>query len=72
MLGVGCWPFAVALLVAANLFYLGQQFTAIRPLPYIVGEEWRDQFLSRKVGSYPAIALVNETCRAMPLSMFCI
>ena len=53
-------PFAVALLIAANLFYLGNQFTAIRPLPYILGEESRDEFLSRQVGSYPAMAFINR------------
>jgi len=53
-------PFAVALLIAANLFYLGNQFTAIRPLPYILGEESRDEFLSRQVGSYPATAFINR------------
>ena len=53
-------PFAVALLIAANLFYLGNQFTDIRPLPYILGEESRDEFLSRQVGSYPAIAFINR------------
>ena len=51
---------AVALLIATNLFYMGQQFTDIRPLPYILGEESRDEFLSRQVGSYPAIAFINR------------
>jgi hypothetical protein len=54
-------PFAVALLFAANLFYLGNQFTGIRPLPYVLGEESRDEFLSRQVGSYPAMAYINRT-----------
>ena len=53
-------PFAVALLIAANLFYLGNQFTAIRPLPYLLGGESRDEFLSRQVGSYPAMAFINR------------
>jgi 4-amino-4-deoxy-L-arabinose transferase-like glycosyltransferase len=53
-------PFAVAVLIAANLFYLGNQFTAIRPLPYILGEESRDEFLFRQVGSYPATAFINR------------
>jgi hypothetical protein len=53
-------PFAFALLIAANLFYLGHQFTGIRPLPYILGEESQDDFLSRQVGSYPAIAFINR------------
>jgi hypothetical protein len=54
-------PFAVALLIAANLFYLGNQFAGIRPLPYVLGEESRDEFLSRQVGSYPAMAFINRT-----------
>ena len=52
--------FAVALLLAANLVYLGHQFKGIRPLPYILGEESHDEFLSRQVGSYPATAYVNR------------
>ena len=39
---------------------MGQLFTDIRPLPYILGEESRDEFLSRQVGSYPAIAFINR------------
>jgi 4-amino-4-deoxy-L-arabinose transferase-like glycosyltransferase len=54
-------PCAVALLIAANLFYLGNQFAAIHPLPYILGEESRDEFLSRQVGSYPATAFINRS-----------
>jgi energy-coupling factor transporter transmembrane protein EcfT len=53
-------PFAVALLIAVNLFYLGNQFTGIHPLPYVLGEESRDEFLSRQVGSYPAMAFINR------------
>jgi hypothetical protein len=53
-------PFAVALLVVANLFYLGHQFTGIRPLPYLLGEESRDEYLSRQVGSYSATAFINR------------
>jgi len=51
---------AVALLISANLLYLGHQFTGIRPLPYILGEESHDEFLSRQVGSYPATAYINR------------
>jgi hypothetical protein len=53
-------PFAVALLIAVNLFYLGNQFTGVRPMSYILGEESRDEFLSRQVGSYPAMAFINR------------
>jgi len=52
--------FAVALLIAANLVYLGSRFTDIRPLPYLLGGESRDDFLSRQVGSYPATAFINR------------
>ena len=51
---------AVALLIGANLFYLGSKFTDIRPLPYLLGAESRDEFLSRQVGSYPATAYINR------------
>lgn len=50
----------VALLMAANLFYLGKLFADIRPLPYILGEESRDAFLTRQVGSYPTVAFINH------------
>ena len=53
-------PFAVALLIAANLVYLGNRFTDIRPLPYLLGGESRDDFVSRQVGSYPATAFINR------------
>jgi len=53
--------FAVALLLAVNLVYLGSRFADIRPLPYLLGAESRDEFLSRQVGSYPAIAFINRT-----------
>ena len=51
----------VALLITANLLYLGKLFVDIRPLPYILGEESRDAFLTRQVGSYPAVAFINRT-----------
>ena len=53
-------PFAVAVLLVANLGYLGHQFTGVRPLPYLFGEESQDEFLSRQVGSYPAIVFINR------------
>jgi len=50
----------VALLIVANLVYLGNLYAGIRPLPYIMGQESRDDFLSRQVGSYPAVAFINR------------
>jgi 4-amino-4-deoxy-L-arabinose transferase-like glycosyltransferase len=60
-LASGAVLFAVALLLAVNLVYLGSRFADIRPLPYLLGEESRVEFLSRQVGSYPAIAFINRT-----------
>jgi len=54
-------PFAVALLIAANLFYLGNQYADVQPMSYVLGEESRDEFLSRQVGSYPAMVFINRT-----------
>jgi len=58
---VGAVAAGVALLIAANLFYLGNLYAGIRPLPYILGQESRDDFLSRQVGSYPAVAFINRS-----------
>jgi len=52
--------FSIALLLAANLVYLGTKFTDIDPLPHLFGGESRDAFLSRQVGSYPATAFINR------------
>lgn len=60
-MAAGAVAAGVALLMAANLFYLGNLFTDVRPLPYILGQETRDAFLSRQVGSYPAVAFINRT-----------
>ena len=57
-------PFAIALLIAANFFYLGNQFADVRPLSYILGEESRDEFLTRQVGSYPATNFINRNLPA--------
>jgi len=48
----------IALLV--NSLYIKHRFSMIRPLPYVLGQESRDQFLSRNLGSYPAIAYINR------------
>jgi len=44
-----------------NGTYMISYFDNIRPVPYILGEESRDEFISRHVGSYPAMRYVNET-----------
>lgn len=50
----------VTLTIGMNLFYLGSLVAAVRPMPYILGEESRDAFLSRQVGSYKAVAFINR------------
>ncbi|MGE5856480.1 MAG: hypothetical protein ACM34C_07940 [Syntrophaceae bacterium] len=44
-----------------NGAYMITYFENIRPVPYLLGEESRDDFISRHVGSYPAMRYVNET-----------
>ena len=43
-----------------NGTYMMSYFENIRPVPYLLGEESRDDFISRHVGSYPAMRYVNE------------
>jgi len=45
--------------LAANGLYLKNYFQAIGPLPYLIKAETRDAFLTRHLGSYPAIRYVN-------------
>ncbi len=51
----------VALFVGMNLLYLERQCKAVQPVPYLLGRESRDDFLSRQVGSYPAMDYINRT-----------
>lgn len=48
----------IALLM--NCLYTTYRFNMIRPLAYVLRQESRDQFLSRNLGSYPAIAYINR------------
>ncbi|NPV03235.1 MAG: phospholipid carrier-dependent glycosyltransferase [Syntrophaceae bacterium] len=50
----------VAVLIVLNLVYLGNLVAGVGPMPYILGEESRDEFLSRQVGSYRAVAYINR------------
>ncbi len=51
----------VFLLIGKNVYYLANQFAMIQPIPYIMGRESRDKFLSRTVASYPAASFINRT-----------
>ncbi len=50
----------VIILVTCNIFYLKDYFNAIQPVKYILHQETRDDFLSRRIGSYPAVRYINE------------
>ena len=56
------WPIIVIaiVLIGQNVFYLTKQFSTIQPFPYLMGRESRDEFLSRTVASYPAVAFINR------------
>ncbi len=55
---------AVASVALAGIFlnavYLKNYFVFVNPLPYLVKQETRDQFLSRHIAAYPAIHYIND------------
>jgi hypothetical protein len=52
---------SVALVLAANLCYQFLDTLRIQPLPVLVGEESREEYLARNLGAhYAAMELVNE------------
>jgi hypothetical protein len=51
----------VAILLTYNLLYLKQRTNAIKPLPYILKKESRDDFLRRHLLYYNAVKFVNDT-----------
>jgi hypothetical protein len=53
--------FAVTIIfIAFNFLYLKNYFKEIGPVRYILNQETKDEFLSRNVGSYPAMRYINE------------
>jgi hypothetical protein len=46
--------------IAFNFLYLKDYFNAVQPVRYILKQETKDEFLSRNVGSYPAMRYVNN------------
>ena len=53
--------FAVTIIfIAFNLLYLKDYFNTVQPVKYILNQETRDEFLSRHVGSYPAMQYINK------------
>ena len=53
--------FAVTIIfIAFNFLYLKNYFNEIGPVKYILNQETKDEFLSRNVGSYPAMQYINK------------
>jgi len=48
------------LLLGRNFSYLADYYQKISPMNYICAKETRDEFISRYVGSYPAMQFVNK------------
>jgi len=46
--------------ISKNIFYINNYYQNISPMNYISGKESRDNFISRHVGSYPAMKYINQ------------
>jgi hypothetical protein len=53
-------PAIVIILISFNFLYVKNYFNSIQPVKYILNQETRDEFLTRHVGSYPAVKYINE------------
>ena len=49
----------VSILLASNFFYLRDRINIIKPLPYIFGQESRENFLKRHLLHYNAVRYIN-------------
>lgn len=48
------------LFMSQNVFYIKNYYQRISPINYILGKESQDNFISRHVGSYPAMKYINQ------------
>jgi len=46
--------------MSKNIFYIKNYYQNISPMNYILGKESRDAYISRHVGSYPAMKFINQ------------
>ena len=51
---------ATIVFIAFNFLYLKDYFNIVQPVKYILNQETKDEFLSRNVGSYPAMQYINK------------
>ena len=52
---------AVIVLLGQNALYMKNYYQRIAPWNYVTGKESRDDFISRHVGSYPAMKFINQS-----------
>ena len=52
--------FTISVLLVFNLLYLKNRFNIIKPFPYVLGRETRQDFLNRHLPHYNAITYINE------------
>jgi hypothetical protein len=52
---------AVIMLLGQNALYMKNYYQRIAPWNYVTGKESRDDFISRHVGSYPAMQYINKS-----------
>ena len=50
----------VIIFIFFNVLYLRDYFNTVQPVKYILNQETKDEFLSRNVGSYPAMLYINK------------
>jgi hypothetical protein len=51
----------VIVLLGQNALYMKNYYQRITPWNYVTGKESRDDFISRHVGSYPAMQYINQS-----------
>ena len=55
----GALVLIIGLLLLPNMAYLKERFDAIKPVPYLLGKESRDDFLRRHLQHYDAALFIN-------------
>ena len=50
----------IMILISLNVLYLKDYFNAVQPVRYVLGQETKDEFLTRHMGSYPAVKYINK------------
>ena len=70
-IGRGSIVVVVFFFLFINATYLVRLFQSVSPLPYILGETSREQYLSQKLPDYPAIQFINQI-QSEPIKIFAL